>query len=226
MKFLPSKPLINSNNNYGKIKNVKETEEGVELILTQTIFQPETSIYPGDRGTISDLELKRVFIKNNDIVHLLDKVPHEENLYLSLDTKRRFDILQQQTGILLFKIAIDRLFNSEIISYRIMEEESEIILSDFTKRETKLAQLFTNRLITSAQTIELLWEIDSNSTSYTDEGMAFISIYEMPINGFQCQNTGEVGIFLITNIIERDNNILLKFLCGERALRYIQFIMG
>ncbi len=204
---------------------VEETDKGFEVILNETIFQPRSEFYPSDRGIISGIAVEEVFVRNGKIIHLLLEKPWEEVMHLELDVFRHFDILQQQTGFSLFKIALERLYDTKIISYKINDKDSEIVLPIFSREQEKRAEIFTNRLITSAMEIEALRENDfdvSENFNYSDEGTMFVSIYETPFNGLQCKNTGEVGMFKIVDRALGNDSLSLKFLCGERAFKYFQ----
>ena len=99
-----------------------------EIILDQTLFFPEEGGQECDLGTINDIPVKDVQIKNDVIVHYVKKhnLQVGDTIEGHIDWKRRYSFMQNHTGEHLFSGIVHSLYGYDNVSFHLNSEEGQV----------------------------------------------------------------------------------------------------
>lgn len=99
-----------------------------QIILDQTLFFPEEGGQESDLGTINDIPVKDVQIKNDVIIHYVKK--HHFNvgdkIEGHIDWKRRYSFMQNHTGEHLLSGIVHSLYGNDNVSFHLNSEEGQV----------------------------------------------------------------------------------------------------
>jgi alanyl-tRNA synthetase len=96
------------------------------LVLDRTAFYPTSGGQKHDRGTIGNVRVIDVLIRDDEIWHLCDGAVDEERITADVDWQRRFDFMQQHTGFHLLAQSFLRVLSADTLSSHLGEELSTI----------------------------------------------------------------------------------------------------
>ena len=99
-----------------------------EIILDQTLFFPEEGGQECDLGTINDIPVKDVQIKDDVIIHYVKK--HHFNVGDTIeghiDWKRRYSFMQNHTGEHLLSGIVHSMYGCDNVSFHLNSEEGQV----------------------------------------------------------------------------------------------------
>ena len=207
-----------------EIISKEKKDDKYYVILDRTIFYPRNSrTVDIDKGTIADISVVDVFEKNGKIVHVVEEDISSKNVDIEISWNERFDYMQQQTGGNILSVSLNKLCAAQTSDF-ICKQDYSYITSDFkdlSDSDIRRIEKFANHMIYSnfKITSSVLKENRKNEISICIDNIS-TSICE----GINCSSTGEVGIIKIIDFKRnKQGNIEIKFVCGNRALRDYEF---
>lgn len=196
----------------GKIIKKEKIGDNYHIILNRTIFYPRhLEVASIDSGTINGVKVIDVFKEKDDIIHITQKDIGSKDATMQIDWNTRFDYMQQHTGQHILSAAINKLCGIDTLGFH-FDLESSYIESGLKK----LTSLDVDRIEKLANNI-----VYSNfKIKHKSPGLVSIeNVNTVPCEGIHCSNTGEVGLIKIIELKKsKDENINIKFVCGNRAL--------
>jgi len=138
------------------VREVLPVDEGVEVVLEDTVLYPEGGGQPDDHGTLDGqpvLGLRKT--AEGHIAHRLAAAPAQDSVALTVDWARRFDHMQQHTAQhLISALAADR-FDALTTAFHLREGVCDIDLSrKLTQREASELQAAVNDEIRAARSVQ------------------------------------------------------------------------
>lgn len=211
-------------------------QEGLTaVILDQTCFYPTSGGQPFDRGTINNVPVLNVTLREADgaILHWVGEGDiWSDTIVADLDWTRRFDHMQQHTGQHILSQAFIQAAEAETVSFHLSEQTVTIDLEATTVKPEHIeyAEHLANQVIWQnrpvhirAASVEEAQELPLRKIPPVREGMLRlieIENYDLTAcGGTHVNATGEVGMIKIVKL-ERSGALLrVEFCCGQRALQ-------
>lgn len=220
------------------VLSAEKTDNGWDVVLDRTVLFENAGGQPADTGYIGEA---RVFgsdeVNGRLVVHTDRELAVGEEYTVSVDSKRRFDLMRQHTGEHLLSWAFYKLYGVNNVGFHLAEDYATIDLDVILNDEQVLcAEQLANDCVmknlpvtaTVYATEEEFLAAGLDLRKQSDKAVPPIRI--VSIEGADrctccaphCKTTGEIGIILVTDRIKWKNGTRLTFLCGERALRLVQ----
>lgn len=206
------------------------------VLFDKTVFFPNKGGQPCDTGTAGEAIISDCNEQGPELVHTADKpLAPGEIVRLSIDKERRLDIMRQHTGEHLLSWAMWELFSSVnvgfhcALDYATLDSEKPLTAEDIRAMEDMAnAVVMDNRPVT-AKIYETEEELEGVKLRKHTEGL------EAPIRVVTIENsdsctccaphvnfTGEIGLIKVTQFASYKGGTRVTFLCGERALKFMQ----
>jgi alanyl-tRNA synthetase len=188
------------------VQSVERRKKDVAVVLDRTAFYPEGGGQPADRGWISDIPVKDVQKKDDDVVHVLPKEPPSSSVVGRIDWNHRFDYMQQHTGQHIISGALIDVADVATVSvhqgesYTTIETDAEELSSDTLGRVERRA----NEMIGRNIPVATVWTTDEDVHTYPLRRPPKFSgkLRVVQVGDFDCvacggvhaERTGEVGM--------------------------------
>lgn len=197
-----------------------------EIILDQTLFFPEEGGQECDLGTINDIPVKDVQIKNDVIIHYVKK--HRFNVGDTIeghiDWKRRYSFMQNHTGEHLLSGIVHSLYGYDNVSFHLNNEEGQVEY-DGDIQDIDLIEEKVNQAIYENKEVHCFYPDDLESISYRSKKEIEGKVRIVEIKDYDIcaccaphvKRTGELGVFKIIKVIHTTRGTRFIFLFGERA---------
>lgn len=197
-----------------------------EIILDQTLFFPEEGGQECDLGTINDIPVKDVQIKNDVIIHYVKK--HHFNVGDTIeghiDWKRRYSFMQNHTGEHLLSGIVHSMYGYDNVSFHLNSEEGQVEY-DGDIQDIDLIEEKVNQAIYENKEIHCFYPDDLESISYRSKKEIEGKVRIVEIKDYDIcaccaphvKRTGELGVFKIIKVIHTTRGTRFIFLFGERA---------
>lgn len=223
------------------VERVSRFEDVPSIVLSASIFYPESGGQLGDRGWIRwpdhQVEIIDTQIDGDGWVHHLVRqadvgLEPGLNVALEIDWDHRRDQMSQHTGQHLLSAAAFSLLHAETISARLGAEHATIDVEaeGLTPDQLDALQDEVNRIIMQALPIQTLYptpaELEAlplRRASKVDDNVRLIAVDGVdltPCGGTHCSNTGQVGPLVITRTQRVRQLTRIVFLAGRRAIDY------
>lgn len=209
-----------------------QTEEQMmyQVILDQTLFFPEEGGQSPDKGTIKQISVIDVQIKNDVITHTLE-APLEVGVEVHgcIDWKHRFNNMQQHSGEHIFSGLVNKKFGYDNVGFHLSDQ---VVTMDFngvlTAEEVADIEYAANEVIISNLPVQVTFpskeelsdlnyrskiEIDGQVRIVTIEGVDVCACCAPHV-----RRTGEIGMLKILNMQNYKGGVRISILCGFRAL--------
>lgn len=227
---------------YVAIFDAKVTEhvrvgDKLAIALNKTYFYPTSGGQPADHGTINDIPVLDVSIRESDgvILHLLADEIWVDQVHCKIDWPRRFDHMQQHTGQHILSAAFNKVAKAETVGFHLGSQSCTIDLAthSLTAEQAEQAETLSNEVIFANRLVR--------STVLTPEQVALLPLRKPPqvegpirivevekfdlcaCGGTHVNHAGEIGAIKITKIENRGKGTRVEFLCGRRALADYRF---
>jgi alanyl-tRNA synthetase len=211
----------------------REFRDGSFLIrLDRTIFCPDGGGQPADKGTINGLPVLELASVDEDIIHVLENDPGQDEVSLRLDFSRRYDHMQQHTAQHLLSQVLLNLFNAPTLSFAIGPEHSSIEIGRAALDEEEIRTLETEcaRLIFANLFIRIFESEDMAALHLrkSPKRQGRIRVVEIEgvdqsaCGGTHLKSSAEIGLLKIIRTDRVRANIRLYYAAGYRALRDYQ----
>ncbi len=216
----------------------------IYIILNQTLFFPEAGGQDADRGKIEGIPVVDVRISYDIITHMLEwseaaesrlNTAFTENkaVHGKIDWDKRFSNMQNHTGEHVLSGILHNEFGSENVGFHLSEntitlDTSRYLNDDELKRLEIRANeaVYANlRVICAYPSEEALIGLEYRSKTEIEGAVRIVTIEGL--DACACcaphvSHTGEIGLIKITKAIKWKSGTRIWFLCGRRALEYLQ----
>jgi alanyl-tRNA synthetase len=227
-----------------RVTSCEESQGGFSVRLDRSAFYPTSGGQPHDTGRIGPARVKDVYTDEEDeVIHLTDlALEPGETFACGIDWPRRFDHMQQHGGEHILAGSLLSLFGGYTHGLHIGEElcTIDVTMPDgrMTLTEEDLSRLgdLTNRRVQTAAPIRAWFPSadEIKSLPLRKEPTVDRHVRVVMAGDFECvacggthpRNTGEVGLILPLSSAPARGKLRLSFLCGMRALRYVQAMMA
>jgi alanyl-tRNA synthetase len=206
--------------------------EGRRVRLDRSAFYPTSGGQPHDVGMIAGVPVEDVTEESGDVVHVLGselRIPSGTTVECTVDSRRRFDHMQQHTGQHLLSAVLVDLFGAETVSFHMGREVStvELVWPSLDAGSVVQAELRCNELIGENRPVQVSFEEAATVTGLRKpparEGRLRIVTIEgidrSACGGTHVRSTGEIGAVLVRGTERIRGNVRLEFVCGLRAVR-------
>lgn len=208
----------------------KDEEKEYKVILNRTLFFPEEGGQSPDKGSIDEVEVKDVQIKNDIITHTLAApLPVGKTVSGKVDWAHRFSNMQQHTGEHIFSGIVHARYGYNNVGFHLSDQ---IVTMDFdgvlTQDDVDAIEYAVNEAIT--KNIEVRAEFPSQEELAALEYRSKIEIEGqiriVTIPGYDVcaccaphvHRTGEIGMLKVMSLQNYKGGVRISILCGFRAL--------
>ena len=199
-----------------------------QIRLDQTIFNPAGGGQPADHGTINGFPVQELAAIDNDIIHVLDQDPGQDEMHLQLDFPRRYDHMQQHTAQHLLSQVLLRFGGTATLSFAIGPEHSSIEIGRSALNEEEIRDIENEcaRLIFANLPVRIFTSRDLSALKLRKPPKTQGIIRIVEIDGFDqsacggthLRSSAEIGLLKIVRTDHIRNNVRLYYLAGLRAL--------
>lgn len=209
-----------------------QTEDQImyHVILDQTLFFPEEGGQSPDKGTINQIAVMDVQIKDDVITHTLE-APLEVGVGVHgcIDWKHRFNNMQQHSGEHIFSGLVNKKFGYDNVGFHLSDQ---IVTMDFngvlTAEDAADIEYAVNEVIINNLPVQVTFpskeelsdmnyrskiEIDGQVRIVTIEGVDVCACCAPHV-----RSTGEIGMLKILNMQNYKGGVRISIICGFRAL--------
>ena len=212
------------------VQSSTPVKKGVEVILDQTAFFPESGGQYGDQGFLEHLQVLDVYEREGEIIHLLEE-PLEVGSEVSgkLDWNSRYLKMQQHSAEHIVSGLVKERLGYDNVGFHLGTEDSTIDFNgEITAEQLKELEWKANEVVVAnldiLETYPTKEEVDKlefRSKIELDEGLRIIvvpGIDQCACCAPQLKKTGEIGIIKLTSVQRYKGGVRLTMLCGFRAL--------
>lgn len=197
-----------------------------EIILDQTLFFPEEGGQECDLGTINNIPVKDVQIKDDVIIHYVKKhtLSVGDMIEGHIDWKRRYSFMQNHTGEHLLSGIVHSLYGYDNVSFHLNGEEGQVEY-DGDIQDIDVLEEKVNQAIYENKEVHCFYPDDLESLSYRSKKEIEGKVRIVEIKDYDIcaccaphvKRTGELGVFKIIKVIHTTRGTRFIFLFGERA---------
>jgi alanyl-tRNA synthetase len=206
------------------------------VILDRTAFYPEGGGQPSDRGTLNRAEVVEVQTRDADdeVLHILSAPLADEAVTGTVDSVRRFDLMQQHTGQHILSQAFVHTANAETVSFHLNPDPNvgaltiDLNKTALTSAEIDRAEDFANTIVTENRLViarfvgdEELQDLPLRKPPKVEKAIRVVEVQGFDwsaCGGTHVARTGEVGLIKVVKVERRNTETRIEFRCGRRAL--------
>lgn len=211
-------------------------DKGYAVELDRSVFFPEKGGQPCDKGSLGTATVTDCQEVNDQIVHYCDKqLKVGKVVEVVIDQQRRMDIMRQHTGehlISFFAWDTFKAFNVGFhcaMDYATLDLDKPLSKDDVERLENLTNDYALRNVPVTAAIFDSEDELRDIKLRKHTEGLT-APIRVVTIEGADVctccaphvRHTGEIGLIKIVGAIAYKGGMRLTFLCGGRALRYLQ----
>lgn len=216
------------------VKELKDPEGNLYVVLDNTAFYPTGGGQPHDIGTLNGVSVLNVEEVDGEIRHFVSKsLSSVDQVEGIVNWERRFDHMQQHAGQHILSAAFVELFDFPTVSFHLGKE---IVSIDLDTQEVSLEQLETveilsNEIILENRAIETKWITEAALEQYplrkqlavTDEiRLVVIPAYDYNgCGGTHPSTTGQVSALKVLSTEKHRGKTRVYFVCGKRILKQL-----
>ncbi len=216
------------------IVSIIEKNELFYVILDRTAFYFGGGGQPCDTGTIDGLRVTKVFMQDEEIVHVLMQQPQRHlNLECTVDSQNRLDFMQQHLAQHIISGAFYNLYSKNTFGIHLGEQFSTVdINGEINKDEVLNVERLANKIVQDNIAVESFepepWELNNlelrRALPDVDKKIRILKIGDFDINaccGVHFKNTINVVFIKIKRFERNKGNTRIEFVAGARATDYI-----
>ncbi|MBQ7776680.1 MAG: alanyl-tRNA editing protein [Lachnospiraceae bacterium] len=204
-------------------------KKGFRVVLDQTAFFPEEGGQLADAGTLKNLPVLDVQIKEDVIYHYMEQ-PFEvgEKVTGHVDWDRRFDFMQQHSGEHILSGLIHKHYGFNNVGFHLGLTE---VTMDFdgvlTPEQARILEQEANQIVwknlpihTSFPSKEALSTLEYRSKIEIEGAVRIVEIPGVDVCACcapHVEMTGEIGMIKVVSAQNHRGGVRLSILCGERA---------
>lgn len=212
-----------------------EKKKGWQVVLNRTAFFPEEGGQTADKGTLNELEVLDVQIKDDIIYHLLAE-PLEVGSTVTgyVDWNQRLDFMQQHSAEHILSGLLYRHYGFNNVGFHLsvnevtMDFDGQLSWEQLREIETKANEIVWKDLPVQAYfpTKEELENMEYRSKIEIEGDVRIVEI--LGVDACACcaphvSFTGEIGVIKIISAMNHRGGMRLTLLCGNRALKDYSF---
>lgn len=226
------------------VMSIDAVKDEFVVRLSESCFYPEGGGQPGDRGylTLDALrwEVYDTRMVEGQVGHFcrhVDGLSVGQEISGQIDWARRHEMMQLHSAEHIFSGLVNQAFGYNNVGFHINEE---LMYFDFDgyldESQLQVLELDVNRVIQAQQAIVISQhdnaEIESlvfRSKKAIPEALRLVTIAGVDVCaccGTQLKNTGEIGVFIVTDSLRYKSGVRVTALAGMRALRYMQALQN
>ncbi len=205
------------------------------VVLDRTAFFPEEGGQTADKGTLNDLEVLDVQIKEDIIYHELSQ-PLEVGTSVDgyVDWKQRLDFMQQHSAEHILSGLLYKHYGFHNVGFHLsvnevtMDFDGQLSLEQLREIEREANEIVWKDVPVYAYfpTPEELKEMEYRSKSEIEGAVRIVEI--VGVDACACcaphvSFTGEIGVIKIVSAMNHRGGMRLTLLCGGRALKDYNF---
>jgi alanyl-tRNA synthetase len=208
---------------------VRSSNDGLQVVLTQTAFYPTSGGQPHDQGTLGGAVVIDVRDDGDEVVHILDRPLTTSTVHGAIDWVRRFDHMQQHTGQHLVSAVFADLFACETLSVHFGPDYATVDLSaaQLTTDQLRDAELRANELVWENRAVHVTFEDAASARglrkpSEREGTLRVVTIDALDrsaCGGTHVHRTGEIGAIQLRRQERVNGRARIEFLCGGRTVR-------
>lgn len=214
------------------VERIKHNKQPA-LVLNKTFFYPTSGGQPADQGSIDNVPVVDVFIREADgaIVHVLGGEVWSDEVQGNIHWPRRFDHMQQHSGQHILSQAFIQTASARTVAFHLSENSVTIDLAcdELHPSQVEAAESLANQIVWDDRPVRVhllpLQKVkELNLRKMPDvEGdtVRLIDIAEFDLTacgGTHVSRTGAVGMIKILKLESHRGNYRVEFACGRRAL--------
>ncbi len=208
-----------------------ECDKGLyNVVLNKTAFFPEGGGQAADKGTINDIEVLDVQIRDDVIFHKLKSpLPIGQEVTCKIDWELRFSRMQSHAGEHIVSGVINSLFGYSNVGFHMGEAVMTVDFSGaLSSEDIATVELKSNKAVYSNVPITVsypsvaeLKELQYRSKIEPKEGTRLVSIGDVDCCACCAPHpakTGEIGLIKIINFYPHKQGTRVEMLAGINAL--------
>lgn len=208
----------------------KDGEQFIEL--EKSAFYPEGGGQPSDLGTVDGIKILDAVEEGENVYYKIESIPENEEVYCTLDYKRRLDHSQHHSGQHLLSAVFEELYEAKTVGFHLGEDsvtvdidKTDISEQQFNQVEKKINDyIYENKKFkTYVVGGEKLQELPLRKMPKVTEDIRIVEIEDgvdcSACCGTHVSSTGEIGILKIVKTEKVKDKTRVYFKCGMRALK-------
>ncbi|MCP4420242.1 MAG: hypothetical protein GY805_26860 [Chloroflexi bacterium] len=216
------------------VERVRQQDGQTAVILDNTYFYPTSGGQPFDMGSINNIPVHNVTIREKDkaVLHWLDtQTLWKDEIKGKINWARRFDHMQQHTGQHILSQSFIQLAQAETVGFHLSENSVTIDLhtNKLSPNQIEEVEYLANQIVWQNRSVQI--------RSVTMEQAIKLALRKLPpvsgnhlrlieiekfdltaCGGTHVQQTGEIGMIKIVKLERQNNQLRVEFCCGQRAL--------
>lgn len=214
------------------VVSCEPAEDGKQyrVLLGATAFFPEEGGQSADKGTLNDLPVLDVQIKDDLIYHYVAKaIPAGSTVTGHVNWEQRFDFMQQHSGEHIVSGLVHNRFGYNNVGFHLSNNEVTLDFNgELTAEQLKEIEFRANEIIYQNLPVEITYpskeELSRLSYRSKIEIEGQVRIVTIPgVDVCACcaphvATTGAIGMIKITSCQSHRGGVRLTILCGKRAL--------
>ena len=221
-----------------RVVKVREENDGLQLLLEETVFYPGGGGQSIDKGTINGFKVEKITSEDGELWHHLPvgaKIERDLPVLLKIDWSYRYYNMQQHSGQHLISYVLYK-YGLQTVSVHLGEEYTLIEVESDSPQEVLFdeVEMECNRLINAALPIKTHWitrdEVDRYPLRRAAGDWEKLRIVEIDkidysaCGGTHVKNSAEIGLIKIIGKEKIRGHIRIKALIGEKAYTYFNQI--
>lgn len=216
------------------IKEVFQEENKFYVILDKTAFFPGGGGQPGDRGFIDDLEVKNVFEREKEIIHVLEKNPDKKEVKCKLNFSKRFYYMQQHAGEHLLSAVLYDSYGTQNDGFHMGDEYVTIdnsiknLTDDMINEVENKVNYYIYKdipIVDYFVDYPKVCDFNLRKVCTVEEDIRIVEIQgidRIACCGTHVRTTGQIGLIKIIKTEKYKGMTRIYFKCGQKALEDYQ----
>ena len=212
-----------------KVLSCTKADDGYNVILDKTAFFPEGGGQGAGLGTIDNIKVKDVQIKDGIITHTTEsEIPEGKEIVGKIDWELRFSRMQSHSGEHIISGIIYKLFGYTNVGFHMGNPTMTVDVSGaLTKGDIEKIELLANQAVYANGEISVSFPTDAEleSLDYRSKIEIEGQTRLVTIENVDCcaccaphvARTGEIGIIKITNFSPYKKGTRIEMLAGISA---------
>ncbi|KGK88979.1 DHHA1 domain-containing protein [Clostridium sp. HMP27] len=216
------------------IKEVFQEDGKFYVILDKTAFFPGGGGQPEDKGFIDGLQVKSVFEREKEIIHVLEGKPDLAEVKCKLDFSKRFYYMQQHAGEHLLSAVLYDIYGTQNDGFHMGDEyitidnsmknftddiinEVEKRANDYIYKDIPIIDYFVDYEKISNLNLRKPCTVEEDIRIVEIEGIDRIACC-----GTHVRSTGQIGLIKIVKTENYKGMTRIYFKCGQKAFEDYQ----
>jgi alanyl-tRNA synthetase len=219
-----------------EVLECRESKNGYEILLDQSVFYPEGGGQPCDLGWLDDVEVRDVQEQNGELVHLTDRAMLPgTHVHGKINWERRFDLMQQHSGEHIISGLVHEAYGYENVGFHMGSDVLTVDLSGpLDSAQLEEIERVANQKIWENVPVEITYpskeelEVIPYRSKKALTGkvriVTFPGIDICACCGTHVTHTGEIGMVKILSVVKFHEGVRIEMICGVRVLQYLNQI--